>query len=252
MSVRGLGARRAGRLAVSRRAGRLAAGCRLLASLLVCVPALLVLTPAGAEAASNQASTHAFLAANYAFLKASVSEERTVRKRIASESKKILQQCGSEAAGSPQDQQSYEMSYEVAVALWSVSYGAGKHIVAKLSRKVSRLHWSNHALSRDVKSYVKSLKELSHIPMPPVCEDIASWKASGFTVVPASTKRIDKKVEPLEVKPVPAKLLDRYSTRSDRTMVRRSENLRQRLLNFETAVGANSWLSLLEELELNN
>lgn len=220
--------------------------------LLICVTMVFALAPAGAQAASNAASTHAFAAADYAFLKASTAQERLVRKRIAAESESIVKQCGAEAAGSPQDNESYELSYEVAVALWSISYGAEAPQVAKLSKAVDMLHWSNNAINKDVKGYVKSLKELSHLPMPPVCSDIASWKASGFLVVPSSTKQIDKRVEPIEIKPVPSSLLARYASGSDRVALRRSQQLQQKLLNFETAVGANSWLSLLEKLELNN
>lgn len=227
-------------------------GSRRAWSSLICVATLFAFAPAGAEGASDAASTHAFVLANYAFLKASTAKEGAIRKQIATESKSIVKQCGNEAAESPQDNESYEMSYEVAVALWSVSYGAEAPQVAKLSKAVSPLRWGNHAIARDVREYLKSLKELSHLAMPPVCSDLASWKASGFQVLPASTKQIYKRVEPIEIVPVPPSLLSRYASASDKTLLRRSEQLRQRLLNFETFVGANSWLSLLEKLELNN
>jgi len=232
--------------------GRFATRRSGVAILFACAIALFALVPAGAQAASNRASTHAFIAADYAFLKASVSQEKLVRKRIAAERRKLVGQCGNAAAESPQDNESYELSYEVAGALWSVSYGAEAHAVAKFGKAIHRLRWGNQTINREVKGYLTGLRKLSHLPMPEVCADIASWKASGFKVVPAETKRFDKMVEPIEIVAVPSSVLTRYATPSDRAILRRSDQLQRRLLDFETAVGATIWLEVLEELELNN
>lgn len=214
----------------------------------------LLLIPLCASASarqSNAAATHAFILADEAFVKASAKKEGAMRRALKAEQRSLRRQCGDIALESPQNERSYQMSYEVAGALWSVSYGADSGPIDGLMRTVRELRWSSATLTEDARSYANSLHRLATLKMPHVCEDLETWKASGYGPVPAKTKRFDAIVEAIEVIPVPPKLLKRFGGQSDGALLRSTKRLQTRLLNFETLVGGNAWYTTVEALGLN-
>lgn len=214
---------------------------------------MLLHAPPGLAAAhsQNRAAARAFITADYAFLQSSYARLKLIRRRTEAEKRKIAHECGGLGSGSPQDHQSYLLSYEVAGALWAVSYGAQRKQIDALERTVSALHWSNEKLGRRARAYAGSLHALAHLAPPDVCADLADWKASHFETLPARTSRFDKRVEAIEVVTVPPSLLSRYVAGPELAIAHRSGGLQRRLLNFETAVGGSIWYSLLEALRLN-
>jgi hypothetical protein len=214
---------------------------------------LLVAASPGAAlaASSNAASTHTYIAAGYAFGRASEARMGAMRSAIQARKRALLRQCPRAALGSPQNEESYKLSYEAAGALWAAGYGADAGPIATLVRETRGLRWSNAKTNRAFTRFVDGLHSLSRLASPHLCEDIATWKASGFTVVPAATLSFDKHVEGLEAMPVPSRLLDPYAQGADRALLAQAQRIATKLLNFETQVGGDAWYALTEGLELN-
>ncbi len=227
----------------------MAGGAKVLLSMLV----LAFAAPGTALAASsNASSTHTVILAGSAFVRESEGRIAAMRKAVQAQQRALLHQCPDAAANSPQNEESYQLSYEAAGALWSAGYGADAGPIAKFAKATRGLHWTNAKLNSAFKALVDGLQGLSTLAVPHVCKDIASWKASGFATVPAVTKSFDVRVEALEAKPLPARLLDPYTqTGQEHALIAQIQRGSTRLLNFETEVGGNAWFALTEGLDLN-
>jgi hypothetical protein len=207
---------------------------------------------AALAASSNASSTHTVIVAGATFVRESEGHMGAIGKAVQAQKRSLLHQCSDAAANSPQNEESYELSYEAAGALWSAGYGADAGPIAKFVQATRGLHWTNAKLNSAFKGLVDGLHGLSTLAMPHVCKDIASWKASGFVTVPAVTKSFDVRVEALEAKPLPARLLDPYvQSGQERALIAQIERGSTKLLNFETQVGGEAWYALTEGLDLN-
>lgn len=217
------------------------------------IAALLVgLVPSAAHAASTDvSSTHALVTAGYAFGRESEGRMSAMRRAITASKRTLLRQCPRIATESPQDEQSYRLSYEAAGALWAAGYGADRGPIVKFARATRGLHWSSAQINRSFKAFVGGLQGLSTLVSPPVCKDIASWKASGYSTLPSDTVSFDSRLEALEAKPVPNKLLAPYAQGSDRALLTQDQRIETKLLNFETEVGGDAYYALTEGLDLN-
>jgi hypothetical protein len=227
----------------------MAGGAKVLSLVLV----LAFAAPGAAFAASsNASSTHTVIFAGSAFVRESEGRMGAMRKAVEAQKQALLHQCPDAAANSPQTEESYQLSYEAAGALWSAGYGADAGPIAKFVKATRGLHWTNAKLNGAFKRLVDGLHGLSTLAVPHVCRDIASWKASGFATVPAFTKSFDVRVEALEAKPLPSSLLDPYTqTGQERALLAQIQRSSTKLLNFETEVGGDAWYALTEGLDLN-
>lgn len=212
---------------------------------------LLAIAPASALAKSDAASTHAYVAADYALAKASEALVPRAQKRIASYRKKVGGECAHIGEGSPQTEKGWKLSYEVVGALWSISYGTDAGAIHRFMHVVRGLSWSSAKTTRIARRYATSLGELASLQMPDLCDDIQAWKSSAYETVPSDTLRFDNHAEGIELHTMPEKPLAPYLTPSDRRIVSRTEKLEEKLLNTETFVGANDWFAMLETLSLN-
>src|ERR1700678_989783 len=80
--------------------------------------------PATALATSqNDASTHAYILANAALVRKAEASVGPVQASIVALNQKLGQECPKVGAGSPENDESQKVSYEVTAALWSLSYG---------------------------------------------------------------------------------------------------------------------------------
>lgn len=196
-------------------------------------------------------STHTLIAAGYALGRESEARMGAMRRAIRASKRRLLRQCSAIARESPQDEQSYKLSYEAAGALWAAGYGADRGPIVKFARATHGLHWSSAKINRAFEAFVGGLKGLSTLPTPPLCKDIAAWKASGYTRLPSRTVSFDARVEKLEAKAVPSRLLAPYAQGADRSLLAQDQRIDTRVLNFETEVGGDAWYALTEGLELN-
>jgi hypothetical protein len=216
--------------------------------------ALLVLGLLPAEATAtprDRASTHAYIQANFALERAANASIAPTEASVALLNQKLGQECPKVGAGSPQNAESQKASYEVAGALWSVSYGAVAGPIGTFVRAVKPLHWSNPKITRIAQGYARSLSELAALPMPNICADVRTWSASGFHTIPTATVSFDQHVESIEGHTIPARLLAPYERSSDRSVVARTSRLETKLERAETVAGFNDWDTLLETLALN-
>ena len=171
-------------------------GCRVtgtIAAALACcalglLPASGPLAPATAAAASSDAATTAaYLRANYELVSTGHRLTSAGRARIAALRQRLRSECPKVVAGSPQNEDSEKLTWEVIGAMTIVGYEPGAAAASKFARSVSKLRWSNGALTRAVHRYASQGLAEVRTPLPNVCGDLSAWKASGYTALPATT-----------------------------------------------------------------
>lgn len=209
----------------------------------------LTLAPAGAIA-SDVSATHAYIQANYALNRAEVSLIHPAEAKIQAYNRRIAAECARAGTGAPQTDAAYPMSYEVAVALWSLSYGMAAAPIRKFVSAVKPLHWSDARLTRIAHGYATSLHELSTLPLPDLCGDVRAWAASGFQAVPGRTTQLDGRLEAIQGETIPAKLLGPFERGGDAGLVTRMRSLEVKLAEEEFVVGQTDWDQLQETLAL--
>jgi hypothetical protein len=197
------------------------------------------------------ASTHVYIQANYALARATEAKVAPAQADVEALNQKLAGECPKVGVGSPEDAESQPMSYEVAVALWSVTYGADAAAIHTFADTVKRLHWSNPRLTHIAQSYAADLQELATLALPNLCGDVRAWKANSFQTLPADTASLVKRVEAIEPHVVPMSLLRPYVQSSDRGLLARTSRLETKLLNTETVTGFSDWDQILETLGLN-
>lgn len=208
--------------------------------------------PAGAaETQRDVSSTHAYLVATYAALHAVVSKWSSVEANIHGLDHSVQSECAGVAAGSPQSEEEQKLSYEVAGALWATSYHADAAVIQRFLKAVHPLTWSNPAVTRGAHAYARSLHEMVMLPVPNICVDVRSWIAGGFKGVPADTKQFDRRVEAIEIKELPRKLLSPYLQSTNKALIARVEHAARQFEELEFVHGQGDWNTLLEVLSLN-
>jgi hypothetical protein len=208
--------------------------------------------PAGALANSgNSAATHAYIAANYALVRASDARTGIGQKDFKSYFRKIDSQCKGAGAGAPQDEEAQPLNYEATGAIWSITYGVAAAPIRAFVSTVDHLHWSNPKLTQLARSYAATLHGLATLPLPNLCGDVQTWRTGGFHAVPASTTSFDRHVESLEARTIPPKLLAPYEQPGEKGIVERTTHLELKLQDVETTVGYNDLESLVDTLGLH-
>lgn len=221
-------------------------------TILITALVLGLLAPATASATSldDVAATHAYIVANSAFVRASEARVRSTQVRIVGFKRKLGRECPNAGAGSPQSEEGHKLSYEVAGALWSLSYGADAAPIHTFAAAVRPLRWSNGKLTRIAAAYAKSLLELAALPLPHICADVRAWSASGFHTVPAATLAFDRRAEAIEGHSISPRLLAPYEQPADRGTLEQTTRLESKLEGTELGAGMNDWNKLLETLGL--
>jgi hypothetical protein len=210
------------------------------------------MAPATALATTQDtASTHAYIRANYAFARATEAKVKVAQANVEAVTHKLGQQCSKVGVGSPQNEESQHLSYEVVVALWSASFGTDAGPIRTFDNAVKRLRWSNHRITRIAHTYATDLHEMATLPVPDICGDVLAWKATDFKVIPATTTQLDQRVEGIEPKTIPPKLLASSEQSADKSILTATTRLETKLQRTETVVGFNDWDLALEALGLN-
>jgi hypothetical protein len=220
-------------------------------SILVVILALGV-APAQALASPRDVSaTHTYIGANYALAKASVAAIRPAQVRIEQLNHQLAGECPLVGAGSPQTEASQPISHEVTVALWSIAFGTDARAIHAFSSAVGRLQWSNHAITRAVKTYAKDLSELAGLPLPHLCSDVLSWKQTGFQTISPGVLSLVGRVEAIEPRPISTRLLAPYERGADAGILARTKPLEAKVAENEFVVGQSDWIQVLQTLGLN-
>ena len=208
--------------------------------------------PATAAATpQDAASTHAYIRANYALNRATQAKVKVAQAGIEATIHKLGQECPKLGVGSPQNEESQHLSYEVVVALWSTSYTIDAGPIHKFAQAVRHLHWSNPKLTHMTQRYATDLQDLASLKMPNVCGDVTAWRETGFKTVPATSIQLDQRVEAIEPKAIPPSLLARYEQPADKAILASTTRIESQLQQIETVEGFNDWDQALEAVGLN-
>src|SRR5262249_12878187 len=219
--------------------------------LTLCVVVTLALAPARAQAASRDvAATHAAIVAGYALARAGVAAINVAQSRIETYDRKLAAECPGVGSGTPENEASQPMSYEVAAALWSISYGSAAAPIERFARAMRPLHWTSATLNRFARSFVANLTGLATIPLPDLCADVRAWSASGFTTIPRHVLELDHRVEALELPEVPWKLVAPYVLGRDAGRVAYIKRAERKIAEAEFVKGQSDWYQVLQTLGL--
>ncbi len=223
----------------------------LSATLAALVSCSAMLLPSPALGASDVASTEAYVRANYALVLAGHRLSPTARAKIAALRGRLRSQCGQIVAGSPQNEDSEKLTWEVIGAMTITGYEPGLAAATKFARTVSKLSWSNAALTRAVHAYArKGLAEV-RTPLPDVCGDLSAWKASGYTALPASTIHFRKTFYEnyVGVGFMPSQLA-RYVPSSQKALVQQARRYEEAIAEVE-AFEVETFGEIIDSLGLN-
>ena len=239
--VRGLPSWRARRSRRSTLAAALAGATALLT---------LLIASSAAHGARDMSATHAYIQANYALARVAVARIPVSEARIQDFNRKLGAQCPQAGRGTPINEASQPMSYEVAVALWSLAYGADAGPIRKFLEAVKPLKWSSPRISRAARSYADELNALATLPLPDLCTDVRAWTASGFQTIPANVAALDRRVEAIEPQPVPNAWLAPSEQGADAAIAARTRKLEKKLSETEFEVGQDDWIQVTGTLGL--
>jgi hypothetical protein len=143
--------------------------------------------PCTSLAASDVASTEAYVRANYALVSTGHRLIPTAHARILALRERLRSECPRVVAGSPQNEDSEKLTWELIGAMTIAGYRPGLAAATQFSQAVSKLSWSNASLTNAVRRYTRQGLAEVRTPPPDVCGDLRAWKASGYRVLPAST-----------------------------------------------------------------
>src|SRR5947209_3672083 len=219
------------------------------------VVSLVMLTLAVAASpalASSQdvAATHTAIVAGYALAHASVATINIAQSKIESFNRKLAAECPGVGNGTPESEASQPMSYEVAVALWSIAYGSAAGPIKTFAKAIRPLRWTNARINRVAHTLVANLTALATIPLPDLCGDVRAWTASSFTTIPRHVVELDRRVEPLELPEIPWKLVAPYVRRDDAGLVAYIKRAERKIAEAEFMLGQNDWYQVLQTLGL--
>ncbi len=223
----------------------------LLASIAVGVSLSLVGTPALASAATtNVTATSEYLAANYSLVRTARSYLRRAEAAPLTVLAQVTRDCPRAAAGSPQDPQSTEMSYEVIGAMVISAYHLDVPGLRSFIARVRRLHWSDPRAGGAVKAYAGKLEVLATLAPPNLCSDIRAWAASGFKTLAPSTVRFDAQFTPAWVAlgELPGALRP-YERTQENSVLARCNGLEVELTDGE-ARAVEKYSKIMNELEV--
>jgi hypothetical protein len=214
------------------------------------------LTPAAmldnaAASSLDVASTHAYVAAGYTALHATVTTWPTVEANIRKLNHRFHAECPEAGAGSPQSIEEQKLAAETAGALWATGYDTDANIVRKFVKAVSPLRWSNPKINRASHRYLKGLQEMVALTVPDLCGDVRAWSAGGFGAITPATAQYARHAEDIEVKEIPRNLLRPFVQSADKGLVAKAEALALRFEELEIGRGMEDWDMLLETLALS-
>jgi hypothetical protein len=199
----------------------------------------------------NAFATREYIRADYTLLRASNALAAPAQANALALNQRLGQECPQAGAGSPENKSSEPMSHEVAVALWSITFGIAATPIHTFVETVSPLRWTNPRLTALAQRYATDLSELAALPAPDLCSDVRAWSATGFKTVPADALSLVQHAESIEPQAIPQSLLSRYETARDKRIFARAHRLETKLQNIETSTGFNDWDKVLATLGLN-
>lgn len=224
---------------------------RVRVMIITAVLAFTVLPATAGATSQDVASTHTYLVASYRTLHAAVTTWPSVEANIHRLELRLNGECPDIGAGSPQNEEEQNFSFEVAGALWATGYHTDAAIIRPYIHTLRGLTWSKPQITRDDRRLAKGLEELLALRVPDICADVRVWRNDGFGPVPAGVASYGQHAEAIETKEIPRNLLDPYLQPADRSLRVRAERVATRFEELEFTRGQTDWLALLKTVGLN-
>jgi hypothetical protein len=215
---------------------------------LLCIPPALAAGAGGGDAAS----TAAYVSANYTLVSSARSKlkrsEATLQVLLA----RVRRECPQVAAGSPQDTDSEQLTFELVGAMTLVALKPNLTAVDAYTRAVAPLRWSSSKLTATVRTYTRQLRAQSRLAAPNVCADVRAWVAGGYRTLPAGTAPFNHAFYSayVAIGLLPTHLLAHSLAPSQRGIVQRTHQLELQLTDAE-ARAVSTWGQIMEALGLN-
>ena len=205
-----------------------------LSTTLVALGSCAATMPVAALGASDVATTEAYVRADAALVLAGHRDIPTAHARILALRQRLRSECPGVVAGSPQNEASESLTWELIGAMTIAGYQPGLAAATKFSQAVSKLSWSDASLTRAVRKYTRQGLAQVRTPPPDVCGDLRAWKASGYTTLPATTVHFKQTFfeNYVGIGFMP-KQLARFVPASQKAIVQRARRYEEALAEFE-------------------
>jgi hypothetical protein len=213
---------------------------------------VLALAPTVACAASaDRAASEAYVRANYALVRAGQAKLASAEAALQGLLANIKRECPHVVAGSPQDEASEKLTWEIAAAMRVVAFHRVAGPIAAFARTVRTLHWSNAGLTRSVRDYARRLSAEAATTAPDFCADLRTWKASGYTKLPSGTLPFVNAFYPVQaIGMLPKRQLTPYLSGAQSAVLARTNQIEGQLSDFE-ANAVETWGKIMDAVELN-
>lgn len=207
--------------------------------------------PCTSLAASDVATTEAYVRADYALVSSGHRLIPTAHARILALRRRLRSECPAVVVGSPQNEDSEALTWELIGAMTIAGYQPGLAAATKFSRAVSKLTWSDASLTRAVRKYTRQGLAQVRTPPPDVCGDLRAWKASGYTTLPPTTVHFKQTFyENYVAIGFMPKQLARFVPASLKPLVQRARHYEEALSEFE-AFEVETFGSIIDSLGLH-
>jgi hypothetical protein len=189
--------------------------------------------------------------ANYALVSAGRAKLASAEAALQGLLGRVRQECPRIVAGSPQNEASEKLTWEIAATMRVVAFHRVAGPIATFARAVRRLRWSNATLTNGVHEYARRLNAEAMTAPPDICADLRTWAASGYTRLPSGTLPFVNAFYPVQaIGMLPKRQLAPYLSSSQDGVLQRTNQIEGRLLDFE-ANAVETWGEIMDAVELN-
>jgi hypothetical protein len=112
--------------------------------------------------------------------------------------REVAAQCPSAFVFAPRDTAFEELGEEMDDAQWYAGAVPVRSLAAAFGQAISNLSWSNHRLTRLVRSEAAEERAYVALVLPDVCSPIEAWKASDYSELSPSVGDFITHVEQIE------------------------------------------------------
>lgn len=189
--------------------------------------------------------------ANYALVTAGRAKLAAAEAALQGLLAGVRRECPRIVAGSPQDEASEKLTWEIAATMRVVAFHRVTGPIGAFARTVRKLRWSNAALTHSVHDYARRLNAEATTTAPDICADLRAWAVSGYTRLPSGTLPFINAFYPVQaIGMLPKRQLAPYVPRSLTGVLRRTNQLEGQLSDFE-ANAVETWGEIMDAVELN-
>lgn len=219
--------------------------------MLLSLLALATLPAAALGASSDTVTSETYVRANYALVSAGRAKLTSAEAALQGLLGRIRRECPRIVAGSPQNEASEKLTWEVAATMRVVAFHLVAGPIGTFARTVRTLRWSNAALTNSVHEYARRLDAEATTTAPDICADLRAWAASAYTRLPSGTLPFVNDFYPVQaIGMLPTRQLAPYLSGSDGGVLQRTNQIEGQLSDFE-ANAVETWGEIMDAVELN-